>query len=94
MENHANDFLVLRHHDPHVLQRPCPPHFHAVYGDSKAQVAIGDGRILRGSLPPKQRRLVERWALRYNESLMAAWALAGADEPFERIPELDADDDP
>jgi hypothetical protein len=65
-----------------------------VYGDSKAQVAIDDGRILRGSLPPKQRRLVERRALRYNESLMAAWALASADEPFERIPGLDVDNDP
>lgn len=65
-----------------------------MYGDNKAQVAIDTGRILRGSLPPKQRRLVERWALRYNESLMAAWALASADEPFERIPGLDADNDP
>jgi hypothetical protein len=71
-----------------------PPHFHAVYGDSKAQVAIGDGRILRGSLPPKQRRLVERWVLRYNKGPMAAWALASADEPFGRLPGLDADNDP
>lgn len=68
-----------------------PPHFHAYYGDSEAQVAIGTGRILRGSLPPKQRRLVEQWALRYNGSLMAAWTLAGADRPFERIPGLDAE---
>jgi hypothetical protein len=31
--------------------------------------------------------------LRYNENLMAAWALASADEPFERIPGLDVDND-
>lgn len=70
-----------------------PPHFHAAYGDSEAQVAIHTAQVLRGSLPPKQRRLVEQWALRYNEDLMAAWALASADEPFERIPGLDVDND-
>jgi hypothetical protein len=70
-----------------------PPHFHAYYGDSKAQVAINTGQILRGTLPLKQRRLVEQWVLRYNESLMTAWALASADRPFERIPGLDVEND-
>ena len=70
-----------------------PPHFHAYYGGNQAQVAIATGQILRGTLPLKQRRLVEQWALRYNESLMAAWALASVDRPFERIPGLDVEND-
>ena len=70
-----------------------PPHFHAYYGGSQAQVSIATRQILRGALPPKQRRLVEQWALRYNESLMTAWALASADRPFERIPGLDVEND-
>ena len=70
-----------------------PPHFHAYYAGNVAQVAIETGRIIRGSLPLRQRRLVETWALRYTESLMAAWTLACADIPFERIPGLDADND-
>ncbi|CAN5352440.1 DUF4160 domain-containing protein [soil metagenome] len=70
-----------------------PPHFHAYYGSSQAQVSIATGRILRGTLPLKQRRLVEQWALRYNDCLMAAWALASADKAFERIPGLDVEND-
>ncbi|MFZ0267195.1 DUF4160 domain-containing protein [Caulobacter sp.] len=70
-----------------------PPHFHAYYGGNQALVSIATGQIFRGTLPLKQRRLVEQWALRYNESLMVAWSLASADEPFERIPGLDADND-
>ena len=70
-----------------------PPHFHAYYGGSQAQVLIATGQILRGTLPLKQRRLVEQWALRYNENLVAAWALSSVDRPFERIPGLDAEND-
>jgi hypothetical protein len=70
-----------------------PPHFHAFYGDSEAQIEISTGQVLRGSLPPRQRRLVEAWVSRYHEGLMAAWTLASADTPFERIPGLGADND-
>ena len=34
-----------------------PPHFHAIYGDHEAQVAIADGRIIEGELPRDAARL-------------------------------------
>ena len=38
------------------------PHFHARYGDSKAEVDF-EGNIIAGSLPSKQESLVKAWAL-------------------------------
>jgi hypothetical protein len=39
-----------------------PPHFHAIYGDNKAVIAIGDVAILEGDLPPRAVSLVMEWA--------------------------------
>jgi hypothetical protein len=38
-----------------------PPHFHAIYAEFEAQVAL-DGTILNGSLPPRAASLVKEWA--------------------------------
>ena len=35
-----------------------PPHFHAIYGDNRAVVAITDFAMLEGDLPPKAVGLV------------------------------------
>ncbi len=40
-----------------------PPHFHAIYGDYKAVIAIQDLAILEGDLPPKAVGLVREWDL-------------------------------
>jgi hypothetical protein len=53
-----------------------PPHSHAQYGDSWAQIAIRDGRILNGALPPSAVRLVRKWARLHGAELRAAWNLA------------------
>jgi len=37
------------------------PHFHVRYKNFKASIAIEDGRVLAGDLPPKQLRLVQAW---------------------------------
>ena len=39
------------------------PHFHVRYQNFKASIAIEDGRVLAGDLPPKQLRLVQAWVL-------------------------------
>jgi len=55
------------------------PHFHAIYGEHEASVAV-DGDLLAGSLPVKQLKLVQAWAVIHEEQLYAAWneAVAGA----------------
>ena len=57
-----------------------PPHFHAEYAEHEAQISIGDRRIMRGSLPARQNRLVMEWAAKREADLLAAWAKASADE--------------
>jgi hypothetical protein len=39
-----------------------PPHFHVVYNEFKAVIAINDLSILFGDLPPKAIGLVMEWA--------------------------------
>jgi hypothetical protein len=70
-----------------------PPHLHAKYHGSEAQVRISDGDIHRGFLPPTARRLVKRWVLRYKMELERNWRNGQALEPFERIPGLHDDQD-
>ena len=69
-----------------------PPHFHAFYGRREAKISIETGKVIGGSLPATQRKLVLEWTLRYREQLLADWALVRAERPPERIPGLDADD--
>lgn len=68
-----------------------PPHFHAYYGTSCAQIDIRTGEVRVGRLPPKIARLVERWRRRYTAELMACWerAVAGESGSLGRIPGLD-----
>jgi Domain of unknown function (DUF4160) len=70
-----------------------PPHFHAYHGRHEAQISIESGKVLRGHLPPTQRRLVSDWTAKYHDALMANWLRLGADQAPERIPGLDADND-
>jgi len=49
------------------------PHFHAVYQRYEAVFTINPVEILSGSLPTKQRRLVEAWAEIHQDELKAAW---------------------
>jgi len=64
-----------------------PPHFHAFYGESKASVDIRTGEIIEGSLPPRQRKLVQAWAELHQEELLANWDLVmNGDLPFRIRP--------
>jgi len=63
--------LVQMYYDDHN-----PPHFHAIYGDNKAVIAIGDLAILEGDLPPKAVGLVMEWAKAHKGELMKEWELA------------------
>lgn len=49
------------------------PHFHAYYQDEVAVYGIDPVDLMAGSLPRRQRRLVEAWAELHQAELMADW---------------------
>ena len=63
------------------------PHFHARYGEYKAEVNL-EGEIIAGSLPPKQASFVKSWALIHQDELCANWELAMQDEKLYTIEPL------
>ena len=48
-------------------------HFHAIYKEDEVVFRINPVQMLDGSLPAKQKRLVEAWAEIHQEELQAAW---------------------
>ena len=63
------------------------PHIHIRYSGSKASIAIEDGRILAGSIPPKQLKMVQAWIEIHKDELFADWELAVAGEhPYPIAP--------
>ena len=47
-----------------------PPHFHAEYSNHKALIDITNVRVLKGSLPSKQMKLVLAWCAIHQDDLM------------------------
>ncbi len=63
------------------------PHIHIRYQNFKASVAIEDGRILEGQLPPRQLKLVQAWIEIHRDELFADWELAiDGEEPYKIEP--------
>lgn len=50
-------------------------HFHAYYQDEAGVFSIQPIELIAGSLPRKQRRLVEAWAELHEKELMSDWEL-------------------
>jgi hypothetical protein len=67
-----------RHHRPHI---------HVKYQDDEAVIAIPDGELLEGALPPAKMRLVLAWVEIHRDELMADWELAvSGQQPFRIEP--------
>jgi hypothetical protein len=60
--------MYLEVGEPHHL-----PHFHAYYQDEVAVFSLEPVDLIAGSLPQRQRRLVEAWAELHQEELAADW---------------------
>ena len=65
------------------------PHFHAHYQDDAAVFSLDPVELIAGSLPRRQRRLVEAWAEVHERELVAAWQLLQTGEVPEPIDPLD-----
>ena len=57
------------------------PHFHAYYQDEVAVYSIDPIEMISGSLPKRQRRLIEAWAELHQSELMADWQRLQAGQP-------------
>ena len=64
------------------------PHIHVRYSEYKASISIEDGRMLAGSIPPKQLKLVQAWIEIHKDELLANWSLALVGEQPSRIEPL------
>jgi hypothetical protein len=51
------------------------PHFHAYYQEDVAVFSLEPIDLIAGSLPRRQRRLVEAWAELHQDELLADWQL-------------------
>ena len=65
-----------------------PPHFHAIYAGSEAQIRISDGRILAGDLPATAARLVMEWTEVRRADLERNWLRAQLPDTLEPIEPL------
>ena len=65
-----------------------PPHFHAVYGEHKALVAIDTLAVIAGRLPPRALGLVTEWATIHQEELRIVWQQAMHHEKMNKIEPL------
>lgn len=52
------------------------PHFHALYGEYSAAIAIDTIEVLAGSLPGRALSMVSEWAWLHRLELLENWALA------------------
>jgi len=66
-----------------------PPHFHVVYNEFRAVIAISDLSILFGDLPPKAIGLVMEWARLHKAELLADWRLCQQRQPLNLISPLE-----
>lgn len=64
------------------------PHFHALYGEHDASIAIDSLEPLHGDLPPRALRLVKRWASKHRKELLQNWNLAEQGEVLKDIAPL------
>jgi Domain of unknown function (DUF4160) len=66
-----------------------PPHFHAIYGEYEAKVAIESLEIIAGHLPPRAQAMVNEWAIARRTDLRRAWQQASGPQPIDPIAPLD-----
>ena len=64
------------------------PHFHVYYQEHEASYALDPIELLEGSLPVRQRRLVEGWAELHLDELLKDWNLLLVGKPAQKIEPL------
>lgn len=65
-----------------------PPHFHALYGEFEALIAIPSLQVMEGELPRRAMALVLEWAELHRDALMEDWELCSKKQMPLRIAPL------
>jgi hypothetical protein len=77
--------IVIRmYYDDHT-----PPHFHAIYGEQEAKVAIDTQQVIKGRVPLRALRLVLDWAEIHQYELRDNSIKAQAHVPLDPIAPLE-----
>jgi hypothetical protein len=76
--------VIYMYYDDHV-----PPHFHAIYGESRIQIDIETLEILEGELPRRALSLVIEWAVMHRNELRQNWQNARDGLPLLDIAPLE-----
>lgn len=66
-----------------------PAHFHVIFGDERAVVAVDPIAIMQGELSRSVRAKVFEWAAIHQAELRADWELARGRRPLSQIAPLD-----
>ena len=66
-----------------------PPHFHAQYGEFKAEIEIETLKVMRGDLPRRAQALILEWAASHRAELAADWELCRQHEQPRPIQPLE-----
>jgi hypothetical protein len=66
-----------------------PPHVHVAYQGFEALIAIEDGAMLEGRLPPRALRLAREWIELRRDAILNNWSRAERLEPLDRIEGLE-----
>ncbi|MBX7114027.1 MAG: DUF4160 domain-containing protein [Myxococcaceae bacterium] len=66
-----------------------PAHFHAYYGDHRAQISIESLDVIGGSLPKRVLALAVEWAVEHRDELRADWERAAEHQPLLSIDPLE-----
>ena len=65
-----------------------PPHFHAIYGEYKAEIDIQTLQVLIGEMPKRAKALILEWADEHRTELMEEWELARQRQTLKQIEPL------
>jgi hypothetical protein len=86
MPNISNFYGIetrMYYHEHHA------PHYHAIYGEYRALIAIRDDRVLASRLPARARRLVMTSAGAHRAELMENWERARNGQDINSIRPLE-----
>jgi len=72
--------IISMYYDEHN-----PPHFHATYGEYKAEISINELNIIVGKLPPRVLGLIIEWAAMHRTELLQNWERIEKGEPIQNI---------
>jgi len=63
------------------------PHIHVKYQGQEVVVALPDGDVLEGNIPPSKMKLLQAWIEIHKDELIADWELAVSGEhPYKIDP--------